>query len=78
MGLYKDPDGQIITLRTTTLGDISTVDDNAIVKCNEMKALQQRVIDLETCLKQYVSKPACCVLIEAYYTYKDHCISVPY
>ena len=69
MGLYKDPDGKNITFKTTTLGDNLSVNDNATVKSSEMTALKKRVIYLETCLKQYVSKPACLFLaIEAHYT----------
>ena len=57
MELYKDPDGKNISLMTTHEGN-STIDNNTTSE-GEIKELQRRVIELETCLKQYVSKLAC-------------------
>ena len=57
MELYKDPDGKNISLMITHEGN-STIDNNTTSE-GEIKELQRRVIELETCLKQYVSKLAC-------------------
>ena len=57
MELYKDPDGKNISLMATHGGN-STRDNNTTSE-GEIKELQRRVIELETCLKQYVSKLAC-------------------
>ena len=51
MGLYKDPDGRNIT--TFTEKDNATIDNNT-TSGSGMKQLQQRVVELETSLKQYV------------------------
>ena len=51
VGLYKDPDGKEITLKTTISSD-------AVVEgCekNEMRHLKRRVTELELSLTQYVS-----------------------
>ena len=51
VGLYKDPDGKKITLKTTLSADSVTES----FEKKQMKHLKRRVTELEISLTQYVS-----------------------
>ena len=54
VGLYKDPNGEMITFVTSAQNDNSTLDRSSVGK-TEMRKLRRRINELENSLKQHVS-----------------------